>query len=87
MQATLDRRSCTRLPEICEQCFAEHLQTNDFETADCAVTVARNRRPEFTFKIYDRDGSIKTLIVTRENRSLALISWMALWEQQAGPVI
>lgn len=71
----------------CEQCFAEHLRTDDFESADCAVKITRDQRSELAFKIYDRDGSIKTLIVTAENRAGAMFSWMSLWEQQAGPVI
>lgn len=87
MQATLDRRICKQLQPACEQCFAGHLARNDFESAECAVKVLHTQRPELTFKIYDRDGSIKTLVITKENRAQALVSWFSLWEQQAGPVI
>lgn len=87
MQIILDRKLCRRPQTSCEPCFSEHLRKNDFEVAECVVTARQTKRPEFSFKIYDRDASIKTLIVTDENRSLALKSWGSLWEQQAGPVI
>ncbi len=87
MQIILDRKLCNPLQRTCEPCFAEHLRRNDFEAANCAVTVRQTKRPEISFKIYDRDASIKTLIVTDENRIQALKSWMTAWEEQAGPVI
>ena len=87
MQVTLDRRNCKRLPCVCEACFSEHLRSSDFENADCSLSVRTNHRPELTFKVYDRDASIKTLVVTKENMKQALNSWIAVWEYQSGPVI
>src|SRR3990172_7298287 len=86
MYAVLDRRNCGHLQCICEPCFAEHLRRNDFDTAECVLSVRRDDRPESVFKIYDRDEIIKNLVITPENIDQALNSWISLWEQQAGPV-
>jgi hypothetical protein len=87
MQVVLDRSLCNRRDFYCETCFADHLVQNDFANADCWQTTDETQRPEFLFKIYDRDQSIKTLVVKQENLLPALVSWMELWEKQAGPVI
>ena len=87
MQVILDRSLCKRRDFSCETCFASHLVQNDFSQAACWLSTADTQRPEFLFKIYDRDQSIKTLVIKQENLLPALVSWMELWEQQAGPVI
>lgn len=87
MQITLDRNLCSRTPILCELCFADHLRKSNFEAAECAITINHNSRPEVCFKIYDRDDSIKTMVVTDENRVEVFNSWMTAWEQQAGPII
>lgn len=87
MQIILDRRLCNRRDPVCESCFANHLISDDFAQATCWLSTAETKRPEFIFKIYDRDQSVKTLVVKEENLLPALVSWTELWEQQAGPVI
>jgi hypothetical protein len=87
MKIVLDRRFCTRWQASCEACFASRLTKGDFEVADCALSVSDNHRPEISFKIYDRDGSVKDLVVNAENAPKAYDSWLLLWEEQAGLVI
>jgi hypothetical protein len=87
MQVILDRNLCNRREFSCESCFADHLVHDDFANASCWKSAAQDKRPEITFKIYDRDESIKTLVVKQENLLPALVSWIELWEAQSGPVI
>ena len=86
MNVFLDRNSCNRRAG-CEACFANHLLSHDFQSAACALDEADTQRPEWVFKIRDRDESLKTLVVNEENFNQALTSWVCLWEQQAGPII
>jgi len=87
MQITLDRNLCSCRDHFCVSCFASHLVRNDFLKASCWLGSATPERPELIFKIHDRSQSVKTLVVKQENLLSALVSWMELWEQQAGPVI
>lgn len=87
MQIILDRRTCNHSQGTCEACFGEHLRRDDFETADCSLNVLDDSRPETVFKIYDRGGGIKKLVVNAENMAIACASWLLLWEEQAGLVI
>lgn len=87
MLIILDRTRCTKEEHACETCFANHLVANDFSKATCWQSTSENDRPEFIFKILDRDQSIKKLVVNQENLMPALISWIECWEQQSGPVI
>jgi hypothetical protein len=87
MQVILDRSQCQRPHSSCAVCFGEHLRKVDFKGAPCHVSMVREGRPVIVFKIYDRDGSIKVLVVTPFNRSKAESSWLKLWEAQAGPII
>ncbi len=87
MLIVLDRNRCTRQDYACETCFANHLVQNDFTQATCWLNTVDTERQEFIFKIFDRDQSIKSLVVKQENLMPALVSWIELWEQQSGPVI
>lgn len=87
MQVILDRRKCSYPQVHCDVCFADHLAREDFDSADCKVMVHDDGRPETLFKVYDRDESIKTLVVKDENLGRAYESWLHLWEEQAGVVI
>ena len=87
MNIVLDRRLCNRRQIECEACFAGHLTKRNFNQAECALEITETGRTEFAYKIYDRDNSIKSLIVNRETFDKALDSWLQLWEEQAGPVI
>jgi hypothetical protein len=87
MQVVLDRSLCNRREFSCEACFADHLVQNNFCEASCWKSSADPDRSEFLFKIYDRDQSIKTLVIKQENLLPALVSWIDLWENQAGPII
>ena len=87
MYVVLDRRLCKSQQSVCEKCFATHLRNEDFELADCAVSVNRQDRAELVFNIYDRDASFKSLVVKEENLKKALLSWISLWEEQSGVVI
>lgn len=86
MNVYLDRNLCKRRAG-CETCFASHLLSEDFQLADCALSVQDTQRAELVFRIRDRDDSLKTLVVKDENMNAALTSWVWLWEQQAGPII
>jgi hypothetical protein len=87
MQVVLDRSQCQRPHSSCAACFGEHLRKVDFKGAPCLVSMVREGRPVIVFKIYDRDGSIKVLVVNPFNRRQAESSWLKLWEVQAGPLI
>lgn len=87
MQVILDRNLCKQRDLSCETCFANHLTQNDFPKATCYLSTKDTKQPGFVFKIYDRDESIKTLVIKEENLLPALVSWIQLWEQQSGPVI
>lgn len=87
MQVILDRRKCSHPQGHCDVCFGDHLAREDFNAADCCVMAHDDGRPEALFKIYDRDESIKTLVVKDENLGRALESWLHLWEEQAGVLI
>lgn len=87
MRVILDRSNCIRWQGSCEACFANHLTKREFDTTDCVLDVEEDGRPEIVMKIYDRDGSIKSLVVNEENFGKAYDSWLLLWEEQAGLVI
>jgi hypothetical protein len=87
MLIVLDRNRCTSQDHACESCFANHLVHNDFDKATCWQKTEDSQRSDFIFKIYDRDLSIKSLVVKQENLMPALVSWIECWEQQSGPVI
>ena len=87
MNIVLDRRLCNRKQIECEACFAGHLAKGNFNQVECVLEVTDTGRVEFAYKIYDRDNSIKNLIVNWETFGKALESWLQLWEEQAGPVI
>lgn len=87
MLIVLDRNKCTSQDHACESCFANHLVQNDFQSAKCWQETGNTDGSDFVFKIYDRDQSIKSLVVKQENLMPALVSWIDCWEQQSGPVI
>lgn len=82
MKVVLDRRYCNRWQASCEACFAGRLTHGNFDVADCALSVEDDARPEISFKIYDRDGSVKNLVVNAENAGEAYDSWLLLWKEQ-----
>lgn len=84
MKVTLDRRLCTRWQASCESCFSTRLIQNNFDAADCGLHVEEDGRQPIEFRITDRDGSQKTLVVNSGNRAEAMDSWLLLWQQQAG---
>lgn len=87
MHVFLNRNLCSSVGSGCEVCFATHLACGEFDGANCIVATTDKQRPEFVFHIEDRDQSIKTLVVNKDNLNEALASWIWLWERQAGPVI
>ena len=87
MRVILDRTKCSRPLDECCRCFSSHLAKDKFASADCAIQCVENGRPEILFKIYERDGSIKSLAVNAENIAAVFESWQLAWEAQAGPII
>jgi hypothetical protein len=87
MRVILDRSKCSRQPAACPVCFAGHLATGDFTSADCAMQSIENGRSEILFKIYERDGSIRSMVVNAENIAAVFDNWQLAWEVQAGPII
>ena len=87
MRVILDRSKCSRQPATCPACFAGHLALGEFASADCAIRSIENGRSEILLKIYERDGSIRTLAVNAENIAAAFDNWQFAWEAQAGPII
>ncbi len=87
MYIVLDRSLCKKPKDTCLRCFGGHVRNEDFATADCIVSLDHQDRSELVFSIFDRDQSFKNLVVKEENLKQALDSWIALWEEQAGPII
>lgn len=82
MQIYLDRTKCVRWQAACESCFSSRLTLKEFEIADCAMAVVSDGSEDITFQIKDRDGSIKTLVITPEEEADASDSWLLLWEKK-----
>lgn len=82
MKVVLDRRYCNRWQASCEACFAGRLTQHNFDVADCALSVEDDAQPEISFKIFDRDGSVKHLVINAENAGDAYNSWLQLWKDQ-----
>jgi hypothetical protein len=87
MRVILDRTKCSRQPDACPRCFAEHLTTGHFGAAECILQEIEDDRPEISLKVYDRDGSIKSFVINADNIAQAFDSWLLAWEAQAGPII
>jgi hypothetical protein len=87
MYIVLDQSICKKYQKSCEKCFGDHIRKEDFNTAECIVSIDGQDRAALVFRIFDRNKRIKNLVVNGENLELALNSWIALWEQQAGLVI
>lgn len=88
MKINIDRESCECWEGACESCFGWRLlqlmEKGELHPATCHISTEEDGQMAFTFKIHDRDGKDKELVVNKENWVEAYESWPELLAKQSG---